>query len=718
MKKKFWIVLIINLYFDVLIAFESFFLKKQVEWGPYKPDYIYAWSQEHINPLIFGFCYSSLKVKSQNMKDFLIESISKKKDSVKTLRNNPDLLINNLDNLRFYSKNKNLISKYVINDGLNFHEKFINDEELGISFNFKGIKKTDGFAIFLNIDGNSKLKDYYSMFFYVYSPNNNINSTFIDKKLDIIINNLLRFKLVTAECRNNILGFFTYSTKIESKFNNRIDDILLDILDNKPLLPEDEMTNDSNLLFLQAILPINQKCQMQILQGTMDTKFQEPHYFMEDFKKNTEFYNKSIITKFFFQDLNPNHKILANNFNELFSEFMGSLAHFSGKIPTTFTLNDGPLFKTKNSYSILSYEPYSLFSHGFGLFLTCKYNLVLCTSLLKNLLDQINFAGWLPIHLNFPEFSAFSKEKETLTTPPTFLMAIEFLIKTISLYPKSIHPELLNFLYNFIKFEVYPKVQLVFKYYLYSFRRLPGKYESIKTPYFHWNEGRIGDYPRIFQNDNTAEHLDLLIWISDAALVLVQMSVQLGLYADKEEYESLVRDFLFYEFPQKYLDYKNIDGPAVLRDIISLKYQKLKPTDRIYSERFGFSNIMPIVKGLVDVKDRIFEDILNLLNDEKALGSKFGIKVIDGYETKMTNFISLECNWLILRGLKQFYWVHPIAQSTYNKMRDNLLGNLMYHYEKTGKFFEKYRADNGNPIGESSKMAPGLVLLIINEDLY
>ena len=700
------------------IGFETDSLKKTVEWGPYKTDYLYSWTENYKNPIIFGFFYSSLRTSSHNMQTYLAEIFTNKTEAIEILRNSSDILINNDENLRFYTKQWNITSNFLINDGKTIHEKLIRDDDLAVTFNIKSLKKKNNVSIHIDLEGKALKKEYFSIFFFLYSSKTPLNYTFL-KNNDIIINDYFRFTMSSPQCQKEFIGFLPYSLEIEPDFSNQIDDVLLNILDNKPLLPSQEMNENKNhnLMFLQGIVHNNLKCQMNILTSDapiLASRDLNHQFFLQEFQKNKIRFSEAISSSFLSGPQNI-YENFSQKFIGLFSDFLGSLGHFSGNIPFIFSLKDSPLFRMKRNYSFLSYEPYSLFSQGFGLFLTCKYDLMLCSSLLKNLLDQINFAGWLPIHLNFPAFSSFRKEKETLTAPPTFFMAIEYLLKSLLEIPSS---QIKEFLQNFMKFEIYPKLQLVLKYYLYSFRRLPGKFENFNTPYFHWNEGIIGDYPRIFENDNTAEHLDLICWISDMTIILMQLSNHLGYHADREEYSSLLRQFLMFEFPQKYINLNNYNEPKVLRDILSLKYFKSKPFDKIHSGRIGFSNLMPLVKGLIDGNDKLCDSILELMIDEKALGSEFGVKIIDDETKKIVNFVSLECNWLILRGLKMFYKGFEKAQKAYKFIRLKLLGNIMKHFEKNRKVFDKYRADNGDPIGEASKIAAALVILIINEDFY
>lgn len=725
MKNTLLVFFLIQFFLEIP-AYQVNLLKKLVEIGAYKPDLLYAWTKIDQNPFFFGFSYSSLRNSSPNLQDYL-KDLPKNPDKLNNLRENEEILLNNHENLCFFPQKSNQANEYLINDGISTHEKNIKDEQLSLNFNFKSLKNLDSFSIYLDIDGNSIDNEYFNVFFYVYSPNNLSNYTFLDNKMnDIIIGDYIRFKILDSPCREAAIGFLTYSLKIETEFKNQIDEILLNVLNNKPFLPiqENEIHSNHNLLFLQAIIPNNLKCEMfisqsQVYKVVLNSIYLNRQIFTQEFEIKKNKFTQALSSAFLNKSLSfKSYELFFNKFTGLFSNHLGSLGHFSGQIPFEFSLKDSPLFKTKKDYSLLSYESYSLFSHGFGLFLTCKYDLLLCASLIKNLLDQVNFMGWLPIHLNFPVNSSFPKEKETLTAPPTFLMAIEYISRSLFENRNSDDKEIKEILHSFLRLEVYPKLQLIFKYYLYSFRRLPGKFENFKTPYFHWNDGIIGDYPRIFQKDNTVEHLDLICWITDINFMLMQLANQYGFFADVEEYDSLLKEFLLKEFPYKYIGKTKLNRLTVPRDILSVKYFKFIPTDKTFSTEYGFSNLLPLIKGLITSQDGLLDNILELIINEKFLGSTFGVKIISLNNSNLLNFISLECNWLILRGLKLFYWAIEKPRLVYMKIREKLLGNVMRHFNKNGKIYDKYRTDNGNPIGEESKIGVGLVMLIINEDFY
>lgn len=708
------------------IGHKSEFLKSVVEYGLYKPDNIYTWSQNNENPILFGFFYSTLQGIPLSITEKISKCENKNLELFRNCLNDLQIILNNHENSRFSCKKQGIASGFLLNDGIGVAEKLIKDEELGIVFSIKSIRKFNEISVFLNIQRNETSKEYISLFFFVYLNNRFINYSF-DKENFLVINNKIKLR---HSSNDNFFGFWNHSLKIQKEEINEIDEVLLNLLDNKVLLPEknrEKHQEDENLLFLQTLISANTDHEFALFYSdSLETLTHSKNWLNQNFEK--EFVNNQkqfndIIKRRFINNkpiiINENYSLISEKVPLIFSDFLSSINHYAGQMPFSFSLKESRLFENIKEYSVLSFEPYSLFSHGIGLFLTCKYDLILCASLLKNLFGQVNFMGWLPINLNPWDAHNFNKEKETLTAPPTFLMSLQYIVKLV--FDKNTHIEekTREILTNFLKNEAYPKLQLILKYYLHSFRKIPKRNEPLNTPYFQWNLGDIGDYPRAIKEENMIEHVDLICWISDINLSLIFLSRNLEYFNDFEEYDNLFKNFILKDFPYKFIDSKRVNEPIVLRDIISTHYLHNGMIERVYSNTISFSNISPLTKGLLAETEEFLNETLDLLIDEKLLGSKYGVKALNKIDKNTRNYISLECNFLILRGLKLFYANHQRSNQVYNQIRNLLLSNILQQFKLTGQFFDKYCVENGEPIairGEPSKMAGAIVILIINED--
>ena len=80
--------------------------------------------------------------------------------------------------------------------------------------------------------------------------------------------------------------------------------------------------------------------------------------------------------------------------------------------------------------------------------------------------------------------------------------------------------------------------------------------------------------------------------------------------------------------------------------------------------------------------------------------------------------IWININFMVLRGLKLFYWEAPGVQDIYNSLRNNIIANVCGKFEERGYIFEHYNQEydgtgHGNhPFNGWSS----LISLIINED--
>lgn len=702
---------------------QSEFLKSVVEYGIYRPEDLYTWSKNDENPILFGFFYSTLQGIPLSINEKISQCENQDLELFKNCLNDLDIILNNHENFRFSSKKKGLSSGFLVNDGVGVAEKMIKDEELGIVFSIKSIKKFNEISIFLNMPRNETSKEYINIFFFVYLNDRFINCAF-DKDNFLLINNKLKIR---NNSKDHFFGFWNHSLKIQKEQTNEIDEILLNLLDNRVLLPEKkrekEKSQDENLLFLQALVPANYNQELSLFySNSLENLSNSKNFLYENFEKefllNQKQFNNIIKARFLNNKTinNENYSSIEAKVPRIISDFLSSIHHYYGQMPFSFSLKESPLFENIKEYSILSFEPYSLFSHGIGIFLTCKYDLILCAGLLKNLFGQVNFMGWLPINLNPWDPNNFHKEKETLTAPPTFLMSLQYILRIV--FDKNTHIEekIRAILKKFLKNEAYPKLQLILKYYLHTFRKIPKKNEPLNTPYFHWNSGDIGDYPRAIKEEQMIEHVDLICWMSDISLSLIFLARNLEYFNDYEEYDNLFKNFILKDFPYKFIDSKRVNEPLVLRDIISTHYLHNGIIERVYSNTISFSNISPLTKGLLAETGDFLNDTLDLLIDERFLGSKYGVKIINKIDKYAKNYLSVECNFLILRGLKLFYANHQKSNQVYKQIRSLLLSNILQQFEQTGNFFDRYCVASGEPIGEPSKMAGAIVVLIINED--
>lgn len=165
MKKIQWILfLLLSLINSKKSLYEENFLEKAIEWGPYKPNFLYSWSKNSEEPITFGFFYSNLKEIPDSFKK-RYESFKDIHEMRDSLLENHEVLSNNHENFRFFSKSPFVKIRELVNDGIGTHEKLIKDNELEIEFSTKAIKKLNELSIYSRMEGKPNKLEYLSLFF-------------------------------------------------------------------------------------------------------------------------------------------------------------------------------------------------------------------------------------------------------------------------------------------------------------------------------------------------------------------------------------------------------------------------------------------------------------------------------------------------------------------------------------------------------------------------
>ena len=144
-----------------------------------------------------------------------------------------------------------------------------------------------------------------------------------------------------------------------------------------------------------------------------------------------------------------------------------------------------------------------------------------------------------------------------------------------------------------------------------------------------------------------------------------------------------------------------------------------------FSKHLGYVNLFPLFFGYLDVNSEAFLATLKLIEDEKFLGSNFGVRSLsksDDFfhrnDDYWTGPIWININYLILRGLRIYYFQNERAKMLYTNLRFKLIGNVCDDWQKTGFFWENYNEDTGG--GTEARAHPfngwtSLITLIISE---
>lgn len=353
-----------------------------------------------------------------------------------------------------------------------------------------------------------------------------------------------------------------------------------------------------------------------------------------------------------------------------------------------------------------------LWDEGFHNIIICQWDSDLSLLILKTWFET-EIKGWIPREQvrgieNEMNFDSSFPQNKNEANPPTFMLPLLYLLNYFELNNMN-NPLLIirNFLpilkNNFFWFINSQKSDIDD---LYSWR--------IKEDNYNFGSG-LDDYPR---NDDLFEskyHLDLQIWVIFYAKSMMQLCEKFDNDSDCEiirnkYFKSLINLDKFLDKSDNY--YKDIG-------------YNIKDGYVDNSRHIGYLNVFPIFFGLIDINSLAFENILNLLNDEYGLKSQFGIRSLskrDDYFHKNDDYwtgnIWININYLILRGLKLYYWKKQRVKDIYTELRNNIIKNVCGEWENTGYFWENYNEKNG--FGDKNRAKPfngwtSLITIIISE---
>jgi len=163
----------------------------------------------------------------------------------------------------------------------------------------------------------------------------------------------------------------------------------------------------------------------------------------------------------------------------------------------------------------------------------------------------------------------------------------------------------------------------------------------------------------------------------------------------------------------------------------------LDKTDNLYKDKFvsfdksafsfsnhlGYVNLFPMAFGIAD--KNLLNNTLDFINDEKHIWTPYGLASLtkqDELYGKEDNYwrgpIWINLNYLILRGIKLYYFDNEYARQTYYKLRENLINNISKEWKERGYFFEHYnqkydgKGDGNRPFNGWTS----LIALVIEED--
>lgn len=246
-------------------------------------------------------------------------------------------------------------------------------------------------------------------------------------------------------------------------------------------------------------------------------------------------------------------------------------------------------------------------------------------------------------------------------------------------------------------------------------------------------------------------HIDLRCWIAIAASTLAKLADVLGRdgyrYEQTAEYlmDNAHMDKLHWsEYHKQYADYGyHTDAVELRRPQLTPRSQQTQnlemvrvtlknPEHRLVDSSFGYVSLFPLLLQIIDPESPKLQVILEDLQNPELLWTNFGLRSLAKssplYMRRNTEHdppywrgqIWININYLAVRALNYYHKIggpySEHAGKVYEKLRTNIIKNVIAQYYKTGYLWEQYNDSTGQ--GSGCKPFTGwsaLVVLLMSE---
>jgi len=713
------------------------------KWGNYKPQLIYSLSEKDSSPLTvrFAFGYKDsplpprydlhendgidliLDYNYHNGRDFSEQTIYDKDTKFQfKMISMRDTSENSLEQWLIYAINpqsKGFVNQMLTDlmkklsttrDGLFNGDGFMENDVLSDKKQFSEEEAIFGFSLGLeqfieHIDINPKD-------FYLMKSDEANNSFLIRNKSNHEIISILRLKFIENETlvTNQVDYKFL---KLSDKFNNwQVGQDLSNFLfDSIPSPESQENSIENTVLLLRIPIKLSSNFLLHILYKedlTVSTAFEDKYEPISQRiqSKRVEFI-EDFIQKFPPADSSDNLQCSIASLSNL----LGGLTYMYGPIKTS----SSPL-SYKQSKPLFTMTPCRrgfargfLWDEGFHNMLIAQYNPLLSLEIIKHWLDTVfEETGWIPREqirgAEIEEYANrdFLVQNEREANPPTLIIPLNHIFKEFKEKGDTKGLKEIEGIWGKAKlwFDWFHSSQSSDKEYLYHW--------SVERNGFNLGSG-MDDYPRNDPGFQSNFHLDLQVWNIVFAEHLLPIM---------EEFEKDVEKI---ENMKTIINKSKENLHKVLRDPEDLIYKDSDGTK--FSPHIGYDNLFPLFFGFIETDSKELESVLNLISDERKLWSLAGIRSLsksDSSYRKNDNYwtspIWINLNYMVLRGIKKFYWENEKAKNVYEELRRNLVKTVCGNWRDTGFFWETF--DDKSTQGTHHRLFNGwtsLITLIISE---
>lgn len=454
--------------------------------------------------------------------------------------------------------------------------------------------------------------------------------------------------------------------------------------------------------------------------------------------------------------LDPDHAEVAK---AALSNLLGSMGYLYGSsrvgLPTGKVVDYGPspLYTCTPSRSFFPWG--FLWDEGYHQLMVQRWNGKMSREVISHWLDLMNKQGWIPreqilgweARQRVPQ--EFVVQHPTHANPPSLFFPLMFLAQQLkdtssgecpstSEQEGDEGPETLQFLQA-----AWPRLEAWYGWFNRTQRGpLPGTYR------WHGRNGStdrelnprtlmsgLDDYPRASHPSDNERHLDLRCWMLLASQVMAKVGRAVGASRrEVEKYEETaahlsdlnVLNALHYDADTgMYLDYGlhteevRLETETVMDADGTVQQLTRRVTGTPPIEQFipsyGYVSLFPLLMWVLPPDSPELGRQLELLQDPNLLWTDYGLRSLASTSSLYKQYntahdppywrgrIWININYLALRALHHYSHREgphkQMAQDLYRQLRQNVLGNVVQQYYRTGYIWEQYDDMDGSGKG-------------------
>lgn len=426
-----------------------------------------------------------------------------------------------------------------------------------------------------------------------------------------------------------------------------------------------------------------------------------------------------------------------------FSNMLGSIGYFYGsaQVQSSYTKEPVPYWKAALYTAVPSRSFFPrgfLWDEGFHGLLISAWNLDIEVDIISHWFDLMNVEGWIPREMILGQ-EALAKVPEEFVTqvntnanPPTFFLTLKYILD-------HNRDELLRKHHHLLE-KLYPRLQAWFKWFnTTQIGDMPGTYRwrgRDSTTNRELNPktltSGLDDYPRASHPNLDERHVDLRCWIALAAGVMSQIAEVLKKpslkYSDTYDYltdNDLLNQLHWSPRTQTFSDYGLHSDRVILKrptpsprsqqsaDMVRVVLED--PILRFVDSTFGYVSLFPFILQIIQPDSPQLEKILDDIVNPDLIWTKYGLRSLARssplYGKHNTEHdppywrgnIWININYLTARALHHYSKLEgphqAKAKDIYDRLRQNLIKNVIWQYKKTGFSWENYGDTLGNGKG-------------------